>query len=495
MSSSSEDRKKPRFNYGKDTNNSDKTKKLLKSSFVSIKNQTASNRFSLISNPILQNQNGPDDLGLLTKMRKRSDCNHENLNEIYKIFNRRKKTESSDYDLDSDDFLLSKSNKSSSFMSNYPKFSTGHNSVKNSFADRCFSLNEDAISEKSSQSEAYFLTHDKNDDKIDSDLKYRNLNLNEEANNYATAVSKKDFLIECNQEFCFTPLIAEESNSFKHFMNISDNEIKKNKILKNIKEIKGYENIDLEELHIKFSEIYKNKIKEEITSAFQIKDDKKSISAITTEMLHRKDEIDKKVNTIMKAVIQILLNLLFNYNDIAEIVTETIGKKLTKIISLQKMTGEKVDVDTLREFHLESLLDICIKNSLITNKKRRSTDNLEQLIKTELSDKTSFYFLFDLKFEIFLNLTFLEFSKSDFSEIKKFLADYKDDDPNKAKYEQNLLEAFYKRLTYLTADDVVPNNKSKNTKTKKIKFKVSKKGKSYEDFQEDFKLREMVNFC
>jgi hypothetical protein len=82
-----------------------------------------------------------------------------------------------------------------------------------------------------------------------------------------------------------------------------------------------------------------------------------------------KEELDKKVNTIMKSVNQILLNLLFNYENIEEISCD-FAKNLTKTIPPQKMTGKKVDVDLLKQFHSQSLSDICIRNSLITNKKK-----------------------------------------------------------------------------------------------------------------------------
>lgn len=376
------------------------------------------------------------------------------------------------YESDSDlikDFLLDKASENSSNRCYDLRDSLQLPRSPNNFAEECFNFDSKRTITEGFYPEREFLP---NENLFNSHSPKSNLISFEDSSINGTRVSKSCLFQETKERKSFS-LDREESFPIKNFLKEIKYEDLKKIIFKNIKSIASYSNLDLEELQKSFSSIYKHKLKKEIENSFKTKGDNISTSGVTTEM-SRKDELDKKVNTIMKSVLQILLNLLFNYSNIEEILTDQVAKKLIKKITLQKMTKEKVDVKTLREFHSKSLKDIYIENSLITNIQKRKTDSHVNLIINELRNKTSFHFLFDMKFEVLLNLIFLEFFESEFAEIHQFLAEYSDNDPNKAVYEENLQVAFYERLNYITADDIIPNNRSSDKRPKKTTFKTFK---------------------
>lgn len=289
-----------------------------------------------------------------------------------------------------------------------------------------------------------------------------------------------DGLTDKNRDSISNKISIENLYKFKKTFDL---QTRKRLIFKNIRSIKAYENADLEDLYVKFSTIYQKKIKKELKKFFETKGSKVSEKTITDEM-KRKDELDKKVNTIMKTVIQIIINLLFTYDNLNEISTSNNDKFLLKKITLKSLTKKKVDVVTLRNFHNRTLTDICKSNSHITNKKLKNSSDEEfkkLLITEELCNKPSFNIIFNMKFEVLLNLIFLEFSENNFDEIKMFLSDYTDEDPGKENYIENLNQAFYTRLTYLTSKDIVANNKG-NEKKKKWRLFTVKKEQSNSKF-------------
>lgn len=444
--------------------------------------------FDYFPSEMLNHNKAISDGNLLQNKRYRSNINVENSCANYiKAFEPKIKTESSDYESDCISFFFNEKTQ------NYPSCNSDNskNNVNKISSSVSFSEmwivrneeNEDTITDESSQLKIYIEDYDLLDDIQKAKLNYH-------PSDHGTGISKEVSLADSKEDFPSISMSNKESFPFKEFMNIPSPafELKKYVIFEKFKAIKEFENEHFKELHEKFSEIYQSKIKQEYNDNFNIKkkNEIQTFTEITTEML-RKDEIDKKVNTIMKTILQILLNLLFNYKNIDEILNEK-ETKLNKIITLQKMTGEKVDVETLKEFHSKTLADICIKNSLITNKQRRTTERHQDLIIRELDNKTSFCNLFNMKFEVLLNLTFFEFSKSNYDEVNKFLGDYSDKDPNKGNYKIKILEGFYKRLTYLTSEDIIPNNKSKVKKEKKNLFKTSKRGKFSGDIDKSLKI-------
>jgi len=240
-----------------------------------------------------------------------------------------------------------------------------------------------------------------------------------------------------------------------------------NKIINNIFESNCYEKIyGIELLIDQFFKIYKrissllifkyssNKQKlgkknVSISKCMSLK-----IGILITEDMNRKDCLDKKINTIMKDIIQIILNLLFNYETLEKANNDECTK-LFKKISMKNISEGKVDVINMKELHSKSIKDICLKYSSITKKCDGQFNDLNNMLSNELFRKGSFEFLFKIKFETLLNLIFYKFYSNDFIEIKTFLSGYRP--TNKEDYLNNLISAFDKRLTYLSSSDVIAN--------------------------------------
>jgi len=250
-------------------------------------------------------------------------------------------------------------------------------------------------------------------------------------------------------------------------INVNNNQFYQNETLNEIiKNISALTKQPVKEIYLlidKFSKIYKRIEKQVILSSF--KSEKKSVQKITEEMF-RKDELDKKINTLMKEIIQIILNILFTYDN-PESIQENMDRNLIKKITIQKMTGPKVTVETIKNFHVKSIKEICKQNSLITSKKLRNKISHEDILNEELNIKQLFNFLFDMEFEVLLNLTYLEFSRNDFKEIQEFLDEYENDDKNKKRYKEEIILALQKRLNYLTSQDIVGNKKRKKKNSMK----------------------------
>jgi len=254
------------------------------------------------------------------------------------------------------------------------------------------------------------------------------------------------------------------SNDFNIDYKINNiNELEfKNIIIKNIIESKCRKNeIDANSLIDNFSIIFK-RISSQIIDFYTQRFSFYSEKGITVPMQQRKDYNDKKINTIMKDIIQIILNLLFNYDTLEQAIIDN-NKKLLKKISIKKISKGKVDVFYLKELHNKSIMDVCLNYSSITKKSDGKENDLNNILPAELSRKRSFEFLFKINFESLINLTFYEFYKNDFKEIIAYLNEYQitnqEEFQKKQNYLNKLIYSFDKRLTYLSSPDVIANKR------------------------------------
>ena len=104
------------------------------------------------------------------------------------------------------------------------------------------------------------------------------------------------------------------------------------------------------------------------------------------------DSLNKKINTLFKDIIQIILNNLFS---------SELENKNEKIISMNKLTDD-ITIDSIKNLHLDSILKICAEKSTITRKKSRNVKIPKDVIEEKLKEKKDLQWMFDINFEILL---------------------------------------------------------------------------------------------
>lgn len=201
------------------------------------------------------------------------------------------------------------------------------------------------------------------------------------------------------------------------------------------------------------------------------------------------DALNKKVQTLLKEHLQIILNLFFSFKSFEEIFLEE-KEILQKEITINKL-ADNVNIETIKIFQLKTLKEIFEARTKITKVAFRGSETPQAYLMKIYKKRSnnSFDWLFNLQVEPFMNLLFYELSKNQFKDLN-LLFDYEYDQAKNTQnyqtldeYKNNFIGMFKKRLRYSTSENIIPNVKhnkvdkkaqrEQSNKKEEKKFKIS----------------------